>query len=201
MSEGFAGSQLLLRIPGSELRTSNSSSQVELVNCSPITSVTCKAWAVSNTALDKTDLFVFVSLRHHHNLQSPGHIWQFAACLGKITIVSIISTNGERKVLARHPHESLYWLQQCFNSRQDHSGVTAISIRNFASLNLHTSLTLFYSLASSERHTQESCRVFRYQSACCVTGMLTPCSASGCCGAPTIGSCNHKLLTRESQPA
>lgn len=50
-------------------------------------------------------------------------------------------------------------------------------------------------------HTQESCRVFRYQSACCVTEILTTCSASGCWGAPTICSSNYKLLTREPQPS
>lgn len=138
--------------PWEETKISLATFQVELVKCSPSTSVTCKPPEASNAAPGKTDLFVFVSLRQHHNLQCPGHIRWFATCLGKITVVSIISTNGERKVLARHPHESLYWLQQCFNSRQDHSGVTALAIRNFACLNLHSSHTLFFYLASSDTH-------------------------------------------------
>lgn len=35
--------------------------------------------------LNKMPLFEFVSYSQHHNLQYPGHICKFAACLGKIT--------------------------------------------------------------------------------------------------------------------
>lgn len=128
----------------------------------------------------------FTHQRHSPQYYSP--ICSFPACLGKITnhLLHYFHKQGTKGPWLDLPREPVL-IKTKLQLRQDHAGVSAISIRKFSRYKFKHFLPpppLSYSETNSSSF-------FTYQSLGCVTETLTLCSPSGCCGTcqtPTVGA-------------